>query len=182
MADEAPQPDERTAPWNVTYHHRGIMELPQKLATWSRFLDYRVLPGTAANHVQKLMVSLQGLAYRMKEAIEVRNLQESSLLRLELADELHDWRVGVEEAFHRLVEDLDSLSPNETRQRLETTLANLEERVNESLEVHKGSITNRDVTTFYDILGAYRGVSHAIIDCVGHADSIDWSKWQEPRF
>jgi len=182
MAYEAPRPDVGAARWNVTYHRRGIMELPQKLAAWSRFLDYRVLPGTAADHVQKLVVSLQGLAYRLKEAIEVRNLQESSLLRLELADELHDWRVGIEETFHRLVGNVDSLSPSETRQRLEATLASLEERINESLEVHKGSITNRDVATFYDILGAYRGVSHAIIDCVGHADSIDWSKWQEPRF
>jgi hypothetical protein len=183
MAREATHPQIDAAPWNVAYHRRGIMELPRKLVAWTRFLDYRVLPGTAPDQVQKLVVSLQGLAYRLKEAIEVRNLQESNILRHELADELRDWRVGIQRVFHRLAISLDDLSPGEARQRLDTTIATLEERINESIkEAPEGSVTKRDIATFYNVLGAYRGVSHAIIDCVGHADAIDWSKWQEPRF
>ena len=182
-AHDAPRSDTAAAPWSVALRRRGVMALPRKLAVWSRFLDYRVLPGTGAENVQNLVVSIQGLAYRLKEAVEVRSLHESNPLRTQLADDLGDWRVGIETTFRRLAENLDDLSPTETRQRLEDTLATLEERVSRSMEkMDDGSITERDVTTLYDILGAYRGVSHAIVDCVERANPIDWSKWREPRF
>jgi hypothetical protein len=35
---------------------------------------------------------------------------------------------------------------------------------------------------FYRLLGAYRGVSEALVNYVGSAGTIDWERWKEERF
>lgn len=183
MDHDAQRQHSGTEPWNVIYCRKEIMKLPRKLAAWSRFVDHRIVPDTAREEISALLVSLQSLSYRLKDALAIRSLQTSNLLKNELVDELRDWRIGIERTFHRLGEDVAEFSPRETRQRLETTLAALEIRITESLEkADEKSLTDSELVAFYDILGAYRSLSHATIDCVERARPIDWSKWRESRF
>jgi hypothetical protein len=59
----------------------------------------------------------------------------------------------------------------------------LEKRIMETLDkTPTGQFGERDGENFYRLLGAYRSVSEALVDCAGNAGAIDWTRWQEERF
>ena len=45
-----------------------------------------------------------------------------------------------------------------------------------------GQLSDRDEENFYHLLGAYRGVSEALVDYAGSSGGIDWARWREERF
>jgi len=48
--------------------------------------------------------------------------------------------------------------------------------------VAKEQISDREGEHLYRLLGAYRGVSEAMVDSVGSAGDVDWDRWREPHF
>ena len=62
-------------------------------------------------------------------------------------------------------------------------LGRLEARIEETLnKTAEGQLSVQDRENFYRLLGAYRGMSEALVDYVGSASVIDWARWREPRF
>jgi hypothetical protein len=69
------------------------------------------------------------------------------------------------------------------RRRLDGVLDHLEERIKGALDkAPEGQFTDREGENFYRVLGAYRGVSEALINYAGSTDVIDWARWHEARF
>ena len=59
----------------------------------------------------------------------------------------------------------------------------LEARIREALDkAPEDRISDRDAENFYRLLGAYRGVSEALVEYAGNAGGIDWERWREERF
>jgi hypothetical protein len=59
----------------------------------------------------------------------------------------------------------------------------LEQRIKEILDKStKNQLSDRDCENIYRLLGAYRGVSEALVEYAGSAETIDWAGWREERF
>ena len=46
----------------------------------------------------------------------------------------------------------------------------------------EGEISDQDGEHFYRLLGAYRGVSEALVAIAGSTNAINWGHWRDARF
>ena len=59
----------------------------------------------------------------------------------------------------------------------------LESRIKKILDrIEDNQLSEIDKENFYRLLGAYRGVSDALLEYSGNAGLIDWTEWREARF
>jgi hypothetical protein len=92
------------------------------------------------------------------------------------------WRQQVIEAFQYLSAD-PSYRKKRIRGRLNKKLAQFEEHIEAQLDGADGvSLSLADQENAYRLLGAYRGVSQALLDFAIVAGNVDWTPWYEERF
>jgi hypothetical protein len=169
--------------WKKNFHTHELSTLPTKLGGWTRFIDSKALPGTSPQQVQALVNSLQPLSYRMNELLEERGSKQDPFLVQELRSDVRAWRVKVQKTFQRLAEKQDTGDKETFRSKLAEIIDHLEQRIEETLDkAAKNQLSNRDGENFYRLLGAYRGVSDALVDYAGSAHAINWNVWREERF
>jgi hypothetical protein len=169
--------------WRKAFHVREVSTLPRKLGTWAPSIGKKALPGTSPQQVQAVVTSMQGLTYRMQELLEERGNPQAQFLVQELQADVRVWRLRVQETFQRLSEDPATGDRETFRTKLDGILDHLEERIKGALDkAPEGQFSDRDGENFYRLLGAYRGVSEALINYVGSTDTIDWTQWEEARF
>jgi hypothetical protein len=169
--------------WRQAFHAREVATLPQKLAALSKSVDTRVLSGTTPEQVQALTINLQALAYRMQELMDARQSPQAQLLVRELLTDVRVWRLKVQEALQGFSRDPATAPADALRERLTARLGRLEGRIEETLnKAAEGEFSDRDGENFYRLLGAYRGLSEAVIEYAGTAEGIEWDRWRESRF
>ena len=169
--------------WKKNFYTHELSTLPTKLGVWTRFIDSKALPGTSPQQVQALVNSLQPLSYRMNELLEERGSKQAPFLVQELRSDVRAWRVKVQKTFQRLAEKQDTGDKETFRSKLAEIIDHLEQRIEETLDkAVENQLSNRDGENFYRLLGAYRGVSDALVDYAGSAHAINWNVWREERF
>jgi len=169
--------------WRKAFHARELAGLPVKLGAWARSIDTKVLPGTSPDQVQALVTGLQALTYRMQELLESRANPQAQFLVQELLEDIRAWRLRVQEAFQRLSKDPAIGDTERSRAILGEILENLETRVEETLnKAAEGQISTQDGENFYRLLGAFRGISEALVGYITNAGAIEWGRWREARF
>jgi len=169
--------------WKRAYHAREVATLPQKLSDWGKVVDTGVLPGTTPEQLQALATNLQTLAYRIQELLNTHSSPQAQFLIQELLTDFRAWRLKVQEAFLHLSKDPATGEQQAFRTRLAERMNRLEERFKSVLEnVSAGQLSDRDEVNFYLLLGAYRGVSEALVDYTGSSGDINWASWREERF
>lgn len=169
--------------WRKAFHTHELMSLPRKLATWSRFINTRALPGSSPEDVQKLNTSLQSLTYRLQNLLATHELAQSDALLAALLTDIHAWQLKVQSTLSRLAENPESGEREMFRARLNEIIEHMEIRIKETLNTVSGrQNTPEDSENFYRLIGAYRGVSEALVDYAGNAQGINWSRWREERF
>jgi uncharacterized membrane protein YccC len=167
--------------WRRAFHAREVATLPQKLSAWGKAVDTRVLPGTTP--AQALTTNLQALAYRVQNLMEVGADPHAKLLVRGLLTDVGAWRLKVREALQGFSRDPAAAPADALRERLTAELEHLEGRIEETLgKAGEGELSDRDGEHFYRLLGAYRGLSEAVIDYAGTAEGIAWDRWREARF
>jgi hypothetical protein len=169
--------------WQKNYHKHQLVSLPKKLGVWARFIDTKVLPGTEPPKIQAVLTGLQAFSYRMQELLAARGRTQSPFLLQELQQDVRAWRDRVEEILQRLTDEFDAGKKETLGARLTEIIDPLEQRIEETLD--KGAenqLSNQDNENFYQLLGAYRGVSEALVDYAGSAHAINWNVWREERF
>jgi len=173
----------RLARWQKTFYVHDLTTLPKKLGIWARFIDSKVLLGTSPQHIQAVLTSLQALSYRMQELIAESGSAQSPFLVQELQSEIKAWRVKVEETLQGLSVVPDAGKKETLRTRLAEIIDHLEKRIEETLDkAAEWQLSDRDNENFYRLLGAYRGVSEALVEYAGSSGTIDWTPWREERF
>jgi uncharacterized membrane protein YccC len=173
----------RLARWQKTFYVHELSTLPKKLGIWARFIDSKVLPGTSPQHIQAVLTSLQALSYRMQELIAESGSAQAPFLVQELQSYIQAWRVKVEETFQCLSEKPDAGKKETLRTRLAEIIDHLEKRIEETLDkAAEWQLSDRDNENFYRLLGAYRGVSEALVEYAGSSGTIDWTPWREEIF
>jgi hypothetical protein len=83
----------------------------------------------------------------------------------------------------RFADDPSGEPAQALRLRLDRQLAALTERVARVYEeARRVGLKDEDFENMYRLLGAYRGVSEAVVEHARLAGTIDWARWQESRF
>lgn len=169
--------------WKKAFYTRQLINLPNKLSAWGRFIDSKVLPGTTPEQVSSLTNKLQALTYRMQELLEISDSTQEEFLAQELFKDIQSWQLNMQEAFKYLSDDPTFGNKEKFRTRLAEIMKHFEERIKETLNKgSEGRISAQDGENFYRLLGVYRGVSEALVAYTGSTDDIDWSHWHEERF
>jgi len=176
-------PATRLERWKKAFHAREVTTLPAKLGSWAPHLDNWALSSTSMEQVQTLMTSLQLLSYRMERLLGERDRPQAPFLVQQLLEDIRAWRIGIQTSFQRLAEGPAVGEQDVLRERLEQTLEKLEARIKEVLDkVPEAQYNEQEAENFYRLLGAYRGVSTALVDYADNATAIDWALWREERF
>ncbi len=169
--------------WKKTFYSYELSTLPSKLGVWARFIDSTSLPGTSPQQVQAVLTSLQALCYRMNELLAERGSSPAPSLVQELQSDVLAWRVKVQEIFQRLAEEPDAGRKETFRTRLAKIIDHLEQRIEETLDkAPENQLSYRDGENFYRLLGVYRGISEALVEYAGSAETINWAGWREEKF
>jgi len=169
--------------WQRNYHVHQLAGLPKKLGVWARFIDSKALPGSSPPQIQAVLTGLQALSYRMQELLAERGTPQSQHLIQELHTDFRAWRLKVLETFQLLSKDPAAEGRETFRTRLAGIIEGLEARIQEALDkAAEGQFSDREGENFYRLLGAYRGVSEAMVDYSGNAGVIDWVPWREDKF
>ncbi len=169
--------------WRRAFHSRELASLPKKLGAWAPHIDTKALPGTSPEQVQALVTNLQALTYRMHELLESRASPHADFFIQELLQDIRAWRLRVQDAFQRLSKDPASGSTERAHASLDEILERLETRVEETLDkASEGQFSAQDGENFYRLLGAFRGISEALVGYVDNAGAIAWARWREARF
>jgi hypothetical protein len=169
--------------WREAFHTREVSTLPRKLGTWVPHINTKALFGTSPPQIQAVVTSMQGLTYRLQELLEERGNPQAQFLVQELQADVRAWRLRVQETFQRLSEDPATGDRETFRTKIDGILDHLEERIKGALDkAPEGQFSDRDGENFYRLLGAYRGVSEALVNYAGSTGTIDWAPWEEARF
>jgi hypothetical protein len=170
--------------WRWTFHLHEVTALPQRIRVWGKALPPAALGDTTRDQVQSLTTSLQALSDRLQAMVEVRPVtDEPSVLARELLADMRAWRVGMKDVLGRLSTDAGSLEHGSAGVRLEARLDQLEARVEEALR--KGDdqrMPSAVLDNMYRLLGAYRGLSEALVQVTQSTAPIDWARLREARF
>ena len=177
------RPVRRLDRWREAFHVREVSTLPRKLGAWAPHIDTKALPGTSPQQIQAVVTSLQGLTYRIKGLIEEPGNPQAKSLVKELQADVRAWRLRMQETFQRLSEDPTAGDGEAFRAKLDGILDHLEERIKGALDkTRDGLFSDRDCENFYRLLGAFRGMSEALVNYAGSTGPIDWARWREERF
>ena len=169
--------------WQKTFHVHELAGLPKKLGVWARFIDSKALPGISPLQIQAVLTGLQALSYRMQELRAESGGAKAHSLVKELQQDIKAWRDRVEETLQRLAGENNAGDKETLQNRLAALIDHLEQRIEETMgRAAEKPLTDRDNENFYRLLGAFRGVSEALVECAGSSGTIDWTPWREERF
>jgi uncharacterized membrane protein YccC len=171
--------------WRMMLYRNDLLEIPAKLAALAQRIDYRLLSGQTPEQVQKMIASLQAIAYRIKELAEVRELPQADLLVAAVLDDLRAWRLTVQEQLRFWAGDPAFAVSQGTaiRDRLVERISRLETQIAETIRgVKEGQVSEGEIENFYRIMGAFKGLSESGIEYSQVAERIDWTLWKEERF
>jgi len=179
--------DDRSASWlfrwRRAFHLHAVMTLPPRIRVWGRALPLAALGDTTPEQIQSLAISVEALSDRLQALLEVRGGDQAEILRSNLRADMQAWRVGVQDAFGRLSADPGAaLDHDAARARLEARLARVEARVEEMLCEAGERVSTEAIKDMYRLLGAYRGLSEALVDIVSRVSPIQWERLREARF
>src|SRR5215469_9250593 len=164
-------------------HLGDLARVPGKLAIWGSALPAAALGKATTEQVQALIESLQALAYRMQDLIETRATPQSHGLASELLSQVRAWRVGLQDIFRDLSRRPEAADFADFRSRLDALLARLEGQIEEAVAgTDQASISTRETENSFRLLGAFRGVSEALVNFAKQAGGIDWARLREARF
>lgn len=171
------------ARWQHSFHLHELTSIPVKLGAWAKFLDYKTLTGTSPPQVQAVIAGLQELSGRIRELIDERQVLSSHLLLGELQEDARNWRHSLQQALESHIRIPGDTQQGALRNQLNEIMQNIEVRIRETLDTTvKEQISNSDAQNFYRLLGAYQGMSRAVVAYAGSAGAIDWEPWREERF
>jgi hypothetical protein len=164
-------------------HLGDLARVPGKLVIWGSVLPTAALGQSTTEEIQALVDSLQALAYRMQDLLETRATPQSQLLAHALLSQVHAWRVGLQDIFRNLSQHPEAADFADFRSRLDSMVERLEEQIENAVaDADQASIATRENANSIRLLGAFRGVSEALVNFARQSGGIDWARLREARF
>ena len=162
----------KSASWRENFHRQELASLPGKIKAWIAHTDPKVLGAESIQQLPVMGENLQALSYHLQELLEVRKLPQSPLLLHALSNIMRAWR-------HQVIDVFQYFPADPTRKgamlisHLNKRLVQMERQV----EIHLDEIAGADLSSveqenIYLLLGAYRGISHALLDFTKVTDDV----------
>jgi uncharacterized membrane protein YccC len=166
------------------FHLREVATLPNKIGGWLQASPVNALDEKFPGQAGTFVGNLQLLSNHLRNLFSLRSRAHTLVLARQLEPEFESWRSALVEVLQGLSRDPSGADGSALRSRLDTKLAAMEERIAEVLNAAPpDSDSSRDESEeLYRLLGAYRGLSQAIIDVVESGAQIDWDALRESRF
>jgi uncharacterized membrane protein YccC len=160
-----------------------LASVPGKLAIWASALPAAALGQSTTGQVRALVDSVQALAYRMQDLLEVRATPQSQVLARELLSQVRAWRLGLQDIFCNLSQHPEAADFVDFRSRLDAMLERLEEQIEKAVAGEdQPGIATRENENSIRLLGAFRGVSEELVNFARQSGEIDWVRLREARF
>lgn len=167
----------------LAFHKHEVATLPGKLSRWLVALPAVADGRVPREQAQALADSLQALSGRVRELFEVRCAPQSPAIVRELIADMHAWRLRIQDVLVALATDPAGVEPGQLRARLDAKLQTIEARMETALDTAtKDEASTEELDNMYRVLGAYRGVSEALVSFASQARAIDWPRVREARF
>jgi uncharacterized membrane protein YccC len=164
-------------------HLGDLARVPGKVAIWGGALPAAALGQSTTEQMQALIGSLQALAYRMQDLVAARATPQSQVLVRELLPQVRAWRTGLQDIFRDLSRHPEAADFADFRSRLDAMLERLETQIEKALSgAEQASLSTPENENSFRLLGAFRGVSEAIVNFAKEARGIDWTRLREARF
>lgn len=169
--------------WKNSFHIQEMATLPRKILPWVRVMPAEDMGPEGQTQVQSLAEKMQALSYRMQDLLKARTAPQSEALVRELHGDVEAWVGRVRQTFRSLSSDPGARGLEGLQEKLAQTLKLFEAHIEEALDrAQDATFSPEDGENFYRLLGAYRGVSEALVDYDANAARIDWGRLQEERF
>ena len=169
--------------WKIAFYRHEMKSLPVKIGVWSKAIDQKKFSSNKPEQVQNLVMTLQGLMYRIEYLLQARENCQLETRAREMKQSIHAWRESIVSIFVRWSDNPGSVSSVDLEQRLAAGLSVLEQRIDAVIEqADRDTVNEEDGENFYRLLGAYRGISEATVAYAGIAATIDWAEWGEEKF
>lgn len=168
-----------------SFYQNNMLELPRKLATCGKQIDYSVFTDNTPEQVQELVANLYALTYRIIDLADARGYPQAELVEKRLLDDMSAWHEVIEARLQRRADDpTQYIEPSTNiRKRLADRLTRLEAGIEEIFaQPGKVELSSADYKNLYRLLGSYRGLSEVAIDYAQTVEGINWVQWKEERF
>lgn len=173
----------RPSHWRTAFHQHEVATLPQKLATWGRALPPAALGSATPDQLQVLVTSLQGLSLRIEALLVARAAPQAEARVDQLRDDMRTWIAEVQKVFAQLAATPEAIDPVDLRAQLDFMLARIEQRIETAVNTaDEAAVSAEDNANMVRLLGAYRGLSQALIAIANRSTAIDWGRLREARF
>jgi hypothetical protein len=171
---------ERARTW---LFREDLMVLAGKLTAWSNRVDRRVLPEPSQEQISTLVKSLYVLAFRIAALRDACARPIPDVLVDALRGDVRTWRLRIQEHLEEWGERAEYRPDTAAKDRLARRLRIVEKRTRDTLnEVRSVEISEQEFASFYRLLGAYRGLSEAVVAHAGVVGGMDFARWREARF
>ncbi|MHC4373625.1 MAG: FUSC family protein [Planctomycetota bacterium] len=165
------------------FHTHEILTVPQKLGAWARCIDTKFLSDTSPQQIQAMVSGLQSLSFRVQALDKERDKPQAPFLVKELFEDVHAWCLKSKETFEHLSVDPTSGEQAVFQKKLAQVTEQMDKRIKETLDQSdKRGLSSQDGENFYRLLGAYRGLSEAMVEYAGASGGIDWAGWRQEKF
>ncbi len=170
--------------WRHSFHLQEVMTIPAKLFPWASVLSPDALGTSSPAQMQDTLTRVQVLSGHVQELIAVR--EETGITEkttLEIQDYIRTWRHAFVELFARLSMKPDAEDDASLRSALDDMLERLEAKIEQVLNADQSqSWRPENEDKDYQLLGAYRGLSEALVAYSRSSRDIDWSNLAQSRF
>ncbi len=167
----------------LAFNLHEMTTLPGKIGHWMAALPVAALGKGTPGQARELVDALQALSDRISELVESRGAPQSAALVRNLAVDVRAWRLAIQAILRQFAVDPASVEAARLRAGLNAKLKALEAQIEGVLNAAPpGSTSSEEVDNMYRLLGAYRGVSEALVEVTRCAARIDWGALREARF
>jgi hypothetical protein len=169
--------------WRFAAHRNAVEKLPQQLAAWSRALPPAALGHASKADVQAVVTAVQTMADRMDALMRARDEPQSPAMARALSEDVRAWRLAVQALTARLAEAPDSGDVDDLRQRLDRKLRQVEASTAQAMADDPDFDAEVELNeNTYRLLGAYRGLSEALVRFSYRTRLLNWPRLREARF
>ncbi|SHO47060.1 FUSC family protein [Desulfopila aestuarii] len=167
--------------WLRAFHSHEITVLPQRLRVWKDFLPKSVLGDTTKPQLESMINEMLKLSDLIRTLEKIQPAEFSEAQYKVFAD-IQSWHEKVHHVFSHLSEMPFRLNEQDV-ERFESSLKRIEQHAENAVDqIDDSAISPEERKHIYQLLGAYRGVSRALVELTRRIAPIDWGCLSEVRF
>lgn len=165
------------------YHTNQIIRIPGRLSIWVRALPDDALGREGRQSMLDVCESLDALSNRLRDLTALRSTRYDEEWITVMLPDVRPWRLAIQNVLEQLSDAPEEIVTAKLQQSLSARLQRLEDVVDKAIaQGVEDRVGLEQSTNLYRELGAFRGVSEALVAVVARSEKLDWPRFREARF